>query len=89
MDDRSSRRMRTPVTRMAHGGLSAKKNACALISMMARSTTRSNLRSDTLMQDRSPPWDDVRYTSVFGKKDGVIGRPSLWIAEDFGCCASG
>ena len=21
--------------------------------------------------------------------DGVIGRPSLWIAEDFGCCASG
>ena len=22
-------------------------------------------------------------------KDGIIGRPSLWIAEDFGCCASG
>jgi hypothetical protein len=22
-------------------------------------------------------------------KDGVIGQPSLWIAEDFGCCASG
>jgi hypothetical protein len=22
-------------------------------------------------------------------KDGVIGRPSLWIAEDFRCCASG
>ena len=21
--------------------------------------------------------------------DGVIGRPSLWIAEDFRCCASG
>ena len=21
--------------------------------------------------------------------DGVIGRLSLWIAEDFGCCASG
>jgi hypothetical protein len=21
--------------------------------------------------------------------DGVIGRASLWIAEDFGCCASG
>jgi len=21
--------------------------------------------------------------------DGVIGRPRLWIAEDFGCCASG
>jgi len=25
----------------------------------------------------------------FAPKDGVIGRPSLWIAEDFGCCASG
>jgi hypothetical protein len=25
----------------------------------------------------------------FWRKDGVIGRPSLWIAEDFGCCASG
>ena len=24
-----------------------------------------------------------------GPTDGVIGRPSLWIAEDFGCCASG
>jgi hypothetical protein len=22
-------------------------------------------------------------------KDRVIGRPRLWIAEDFGCCASG
>jgi len=27
--------------------------------------------------------------SGFDPKDGVIGRPSLWIAEDFGCCASG
>jgi AcrR family transcriptional regulator len=25
----------------------------------------------------------------FAARDGVIGRPSLWIAEDFGCCASG
>ena len=54
MEDRSSRRMRTLVTRMAHGGLSAKKNAGALISMMARSTNRSNQRPDTLMQDRKP-----------------------------------
>ena len=52
MEDRSSRRMRTLVTQMAHRGLSAKKNACALISMMARSTNRSNQRPDTLMQDR-------------------------------------
>src|SRR5258705_13369350 len=27
--------------------------------------------------------------SALPPKDGVIGRPSLWIAEDFGCCASG
>src|SRR5215471_12838663 len=54
MEDRSSRRMRTLVTQMAHRGLSAKKNACALISMMARSTNRSNQRPDTLMQDRKP-----------------------------------
>jgi hypothetical protein len=25
---------------------------------------------------------DVRYTAAFGAKDGVIGRTSLWIAED-------
>ena len=33
-------------------GLTANQIACALISMMARSTTRSNRRPDTLMQDR-------------------------------------
>ena len=38
MEDRSSRRMRTLVTQMVHRDLSAKKNACALISMMAGST---------------------------------------------------
>jgi hypothetical protein len=27
--------------------------------------------------------------SASDPSDGVIGRPSLWIAEDFGCCASG
>src|SRR5665811_1326304 len=36
-------------------GLSADDIARALISMMARITTRSNQRPDTLMQDRSPP----------------------------------
>ena len=55
MEDRSSRRLRTLVTRMAHRGLSDNENASALISMMARSTTRSKQRPDTLMQDRSPP----------------------------------
>ena len=38
MEDRSSRRMRTLVTRMVHRDLTANETACALISMMARST---------------------------------------------------
>ena len=53
MEDRSSRRLRTLVTLMAHRGLSANENASALISMMARSTTRSKQRPNTLMQDRN------------------------------------
>ena len=55
MEDRSSRRMRTLVTRMAHWGLSADEIAGALISMIARSATNSNQRPDTLMQDRPRP----------------------------------
>src|SRR5260370_21110941 len=55
MEDRSSRRVRALVTRMAQSVLSANEVASALISMVARSTTRSNQRPDTLMQDRSPP----------------------------------
>jgi hypothetical protein len=35
--------------------------------------------------DLPTPQTNVGYQG----KDGVIGRPSLWIAEDFGCCASG
>jgi hypothetical protein len=34
-------------------------------------------------------WQDITLLPVCLLKDGVIGRPSLWIAEDFGCCASG
>jgi len=52
MEDRSFRRMPTLVTRKARRGLSANEAACALISMMARSTC-SNQRPDTLMQDAS------------------------------------
>jgi hypothetical protein len=51
MEDRSSRRVRTLVTRKARRGPSANEIACALISMMARSTC-SNQRPNTLMQDR-------------------------------------
>ena len=35
-------------------GLQFNENVCALLSMMARSTARSNRRPDTLMQDRKP-----------------------------------
>ena len=52
MEGRSSRRMRTLVTQLARfRGLSDNKIAGALISMMARSTTRSNQKPDTLVQD--------------------------------------
>ncbi len=51
MENRSSRRVRTLVTRTARRGLSANEIACALISMMARSTC-SNQRPNTLTQDR-------------------------------------
>ena len=44
MEDRSSRRVRTLVTHKVQRGLSANEIACALISMMARSTCCSNRR---------------------------------------------
>src|SRR5258708_23740127 len=50
MEDRSSRRMRTLVTQMARLGLSDNEIACALISIMARSTC-SNQCPHTLLQD--------------------------------------
>jgi hypothetical protein len=79
MEDRSFRRMRTLVTRMAHGGLSAKKNACALISMMARSTNCSNQRPDTLMQDRNAnrsakPSCNARPDHTFGSTATILAR---------------
>jgi hypothetical protein len=57
MEDRSSERVRILVTQMARRGLSANENACALISMVARSKS-SNQRPDTLMQDRKPQLDE-------------------------------
>jgi len=58
MEDRSSRRLRALVTRMARRGLTANEIARALISMMALSTTSSNQRPDTLMQDRYRQLDE-------------------------------
>jgi hypothetical protein len=76
MEDRSSRRMRNLVTQMAARGLSANENVCALISMVARSTARSNQRPDTLMQDRKPQTDEslLQRTAApyIGVKDGPL-----------------
>jgi hypothetical protein len=70
MEDRSSRRMRTLVTRMAVRGLSGNENARALISMMARSKC-SNQRPDTLMQDRICQVDE---TSCNARPDHTSGQ---------------
>ena len=62
--------MQTLVTQRSDRDLSANQNARALITMMARSTTRSNLRPDTLMQDRLPP---DRLTSCNARSDHAFG----------------
>ena len=58
MEDRSSRRVRTLVTRMVHRGLSANKVARALISMMVGS--RDKLQSETGYIDARPHPPDRR-----------------------------
>jgi len=79
MGDRSSRRLRTLVTRMVHRDLSAKKNAGALISMMARSSNRSNQRPDTLMQDCIP--SDRLKTSCNARPDHTFGSSSTVVYD--------
>src|ERR1700732_89071 len=66
-------------------GLSAHYLECALISMMARSTTRSNQRPDTLMQDRICQVDETpcnaRPDHTSGSFSTELGRPChvrLW-----------
>ena len=71
MEVRSSRRGRTLVTRLAPGGLSANEIARALISMMARSPTRSTQRPDTLMQDRICQIDEI---SCNARPDHTLGQ---------------
>jgi hypothetical protein len=41
----------------------------------------------SVLEEAAAALPEAKRTSTI--KDGVIGRPSLWIAEDFGCCASG
>ncbi len=57
-------------TLLAQRGLSANEIARALISMVARSTTRSNQRPDTLMQDRIRQIDE---TSCDARPDHTCG----------------
>src|SRR5262249_47005675 len=54
------------------GGLSANEIARALISMMARSTKRSNQRPDTLMQDRISP--NSNKSSCNARPDHTLGQ---------------
>jgi len=88
MEDRSSRRMRTLVTQMARRGLSVNEVARALISMMARSTTRSNQRPDTLMQDRICQVDE---TSCNARPDHTSGSKTekLPLSICFPLCPGG
>jgi hypothetical protein len=54
--------------------------ACALISMMARSTTRSNRRPDTLMQDRICQIDENLLQRTAGPYTGKHHfRPALYV----------
>jgi len=53
-DQRCTPRCRRGPPKWPARGLAANENACALISMVARSTARSNRRPDTLMQERKP-----------------------------------
>src|SRR5215813_4070182 len=72
MEDRSSRRMRTWRPKWPARGLTANENVCALISMVARSTARSNQRPDTLMQDRK--------LTARRKPLATHGRTIHWVA---------
>jgi hypothetical protein len=47
-------------------------------------TLRGSNVMENLTNDRFAPRADVPEESVFEPKDRVIGRLSLWIAEDFG-----
>src|SRR5215831_10808250 len=83
MEDRSSRRMRTWRPKWPARGLTANENVCALISMVARSTARSNQRPDTLMQDRKltarrKPLATHGRTIHLGRLTTCLSTPKWW-----------
>jgi hypothetical protein len=59
------------VAEAGHWESFAGENARALISMMAGSTTRSNQRPDTLMQDRHRQFDEIFLQRTAGPYKGV------------------
>jgi hypothetical protein len=82
MEDRSSRRVRTLVTRMAHRGLSANEIARALISMMVGSNDK--LQSETGYIDARPHPPDRR--NLLQRTAG----PYIWVIRvDSGLLAFG
>jgi len=80
MEDRSSRRMRTLVTRMVHRDLTANETACALISMMARSTKL--LQSEAGYIDARPQCRQIdetllrRTAGPYIRAKGVVPDPA-------------
>jgi hypothetical protein len=80
MEDRSSRRMRTPVIPMARRGLSANKVACALISIGREHTM---LQSEaTLMQDRICRIDESLLQCTAGPYIGVrLGPQPMFVTR--------
>jgi hypothetical protein len=70
MEVRSSRRMRTLVTRLAPRGLSANELARALISMMARST---RLQSEAEYIDAGPLTASSSKSSCNARPDHTYG----------------
>jgi hypothetical protein len=75
MEKRSSQCIRTLLARSAGRGMGAYQIGCARISMMARSTERSNQRPDTLVQDRRFYFDhpscDARPDHTFVSSAGA------------------
>jgi hypothetical protein len=67
--------MRTLVTHMARSGLCANENAGAVISMIARSTTRSNQAAYIDARPQSRQIDENLLRRTAGPYIRVMGRP--------------
>jgi hypothetical protein len=61
----------------------ASNSARARIARMRAAGRKKRGSSEAARVRTFRTWRDVRLKSVMRSKDGVIGRPNLWIAEDF------